>query len=245
VSRLIFNKPSYFRKFKKIAEEFNFVNENANNHSAVDIVRPFECDRNRVKKQSEPDFYDYEFPPTSYSLGYSLKSTPTEWKRHNELVKSSILGKYIDPNDISPGKLSSQQFLSTLSVLAENEANIKRLIEDQKANSHGFYYVRLNINGVWRYVSVDNKLPYANGEALGAQSFPDHESELWPALIEKAYAKVYSGYDVFNRATPRENFLRDLTGAPVRKYLITDNDLPNVIRNALAASQPVLAVPKH
>ena len=41
--------------------------------------------------------------------------------------------------------------------------NIKRLIEDQKANANGFYYVRLNINGVWRYIAVDNKLPYSNG----------------------------------------------------------------------------------
>jgi hypothetical protein len=50
------------------------------------------------------------------------------------------------------------------------------LIEDQKVNSNGFYYVRLNINGVWRYIAVDNKLPASNGEALGAQSFNDTES---------------------------------------------------------------------
>jgi hypothetical protein len=66
------------------------------------------------------NFYDYEFPPTSYSLGYTLKTTPSEWKRHHEIVKTSIFGKYIDPNDVNSGKLSSGQFLSTLSVLAEN-----------------------------------------------------------------------------------------------------------------------------
>jgi hypothetical protein len=38
-------------------------------------------------------------------------------------------------------------------------------------------------------------------------------------LIEKAYAKAYNGYDVFKRNVSRESFLRDLTGAPVRKYL--------------------------
>ena len=77
------------------------------------------------------------------------------------------------------------------------------MIEDQKANANGFYYVRLNINGVWRYIAVDNKLPFAAGQALGAQSFVDNESELWAALIEKAYAKAYSGYDVFSRNVPR------------------------------------------
>lgn len=119
------------------------------------------------------------------------------------------------------------------------------MIEDQKVNGNGFYYVRLNINGVWRYIAVDNKLPFSDGEALGAQSFNDNESDLWAALIEKAYAKAYSGYDAFARNVPREYYLRDLTGAPVRKYLTTDNDFVSVVRNAIAAGQPVLAVPKQ
>lgn len=54
------------------------------------------------------------------------------------------------------------------------EINIKRLIEDQKTNLNGFYYVRLNINGIWRYIAVDNHLPFSNEEALGAQSFNDN-----------------------------------------------------------------------
>lgn len=61
----------------------------------------------------------------------------------------------------------------------------------------------MNINGVWRYIAIDDFLPFSNGEALGAQSYNDTESELWAALIEKAYAKVYSGYNVFSRPTPR------------------------------------------
>jgi hypothetical protein len=104
---------------KKIAEDFNFANENSTNHSAIDVVRPFETEKGRVKKLSDFNFIDHEFPPTSYSLGYTLKDTQSEWKRHNETVKNSVFGKYIDPNDISPGKLSSPQFLSTLSALAE------------------------------------------------------------------------------------------------------------------------------
>jgi hypothetical protein len=63
-------------------------------------------------------------------------------------------------------------------------------------------------------------------------------------LIEKAYAKAYSGYDVFKRLIPRESYLRDLTGAPVKKYLATESDLPNVIKSAISSGHVVIAVPK-
>lgn len=33
--------------------------------------------------------------------------------------------------------------------------------------------------------------------ALGARSYADAEGDLWAALIEKAYAKAYNGYNVF------------------------------------------------
>lgn len=67
---------------------------------------------------------------------------------------------------------------------------------------------------------------------------------MWAALIEKAYAKAYSGYDVFARNVPREFYLRDLTGAPVRKYLPSDAEFATAIKSAISAGQPVLAVPK-
>ena len=72
-------------------------------------------------------------------------------------------GKYIDPNDFNAGSCSSPQFLSALSGIAELEANTKRIIEDQSANSNGFYLIRLFINSVWRYIAVDNSIPFVNG----------------------------------------------------------------------------------
>ena len=140
------------------------------------------------------------------------------FKKGNQIYRNPVFGKYIDPNDIQPGTFSSPQFLSTLSCLAEREENIKRLIESQKINENGFYYVRLNINGVWRYISVDESLPEIDEIPLGARSYNDSEGDLWAALIEKAYAKAYNGYNVFKNTTiSREHYLRDLTGVPVRK----------------------------
>ena len=106
-----------------------------------------------------------------------------------------------------------------MSGISELEANTKRVIEDQSVNSNGFYLIRLFINSVWRYIAVDHSIPYVNGENAGVISY-EGDFDLQAALIEKAYAKCFGGYYSFDRVQPRENYLRDLTGAPVRKYAL-------------------------
>lgn len=64
-----FNKPGFLRKGKKVAEDFNFATENVIQHSAVDVVKPFETDRARQQKLNNFDFKDYEFPANSTVLG--------------------------------------------------------------------------------------------------------------------------------------------------------------------------------
>jgi hypothetical protein len=106
-----------------------------------------------------------------------------QWRRAQEFCNRPVFGKYVEPNDFQVGTLSCPSFLSVLSCLAERERNIKRLIESQQFNQNGFYYVRLNINGVWRYISVDDFLPIINGQNAGTQSFRDSESEISISII--------------------------------------------------------------
>lgn len=120
--------------------------------------------------------------------------------------------------------------------------NTKRLIEEQQVNSNGFYLIRLFINSVWRYITVDSKLPFVDGENAGVVSY-EGDFDLQGALIEKAYAKSFGGYDVFERPQPREYYLRDLTGAPVRKYGVDHPDIKNIVSKALSSGQVVQAVP--
>ena len=89
------------------------------------------------------------------------------------MAKSPCFGKYIDPNDIQAGRFSSPQFLSTLSCLAEKESNIKKIIEDQKFNIDGFYFIRIFLNSVWRYVMIDDNVPLLKGLPACATSFLD------------------------------------------------------------------------
>lgn len=49
--------------------------------------------------------------------------------------------------------------------------------------------IRLFVNGVWRKVIIDDKLPASKSGQLLC-SFSNDRSELWVSLIEKAYLKV-------------------------------------------------------
>ena len=65
----------------------------------------------------------------------------------------------IDPNDIKQGELGNCYFLSALSSLAEKPERILRLFEDQDINDQGCYFVRLCVDGIWRYIVVDDFTP--------------------------------------------------------------------------------------
>ncbi|KAH7085386.1 hypothetical protein BKA63DRAFT_16658 [Paraphoma chrysanthemicola] len=60
---------------------------------------------------------------------------------------------------------------------------------------NGKYIVRLNFNGCWRKVVIDDRLPVSNTHRLLHVFDRRNPALLWPALLEKAYLKVRGGYD--------------------------------------------------
>ena len=198
-------------------------------HCVQDVLRPIECERHMISKFRQPDFKDSEFPQHPSVFSAQQKTYEFTWDRHHG--RNINFGKYIDPNDIRPGTISSPEFLSILACLAEKEQNVKRIIEDQKVSQDGFYMVRVNIGGVWRYIFVDDYIPMQGPEPAGACSYPDQEIDAWVALTEKAYAKAYnSNYGIFEQVISHEHYLRDLTGAPIQTFQPNDPDVSLAIR---------------
>ncbi|KAM0716153.1 hypothetical protein Q7P37_008667 [Cladosporium fusiforme] len=62
-------------------------------------------------------------------------------------------------------------------------------------SENGKYIVRLNFNGCYRKVVIDDTLPTSNTSRVIHVVDRRNPGLLWPALLEKAYLKVRGGYD--------------------------------------------------
>ena len=154
------------------------------------------------------DEVDLKFKPNDKSLCPNMENFK-EWPE--KVIKSDIenweLIKWKKYNNIKmfSGKNSPQldnirqgeyigdcYFLSALGSLCEKGDYLKNLVKKVKK---GVYKVKLNINGKWKYVLVDNYYPniFNNGKysLCFGSSF---KKELWVSLFEKAWAKVNGCY---------------------------------------------------
>lgn len=111
-------------------------------------------------------------------------------------------------------------FLSALSVLASYERGtlIRKLFpggQGPDASRVGAYAVRICHSGAWKTVYIDDQLPCSGGGRFAIQ--PAYASlnnrVLWPALVEKALAKLSGGYRDIVGGLPLEA-LHLLTGWP-------------------------------
>jgi len=182
--------------------------------------------------KSKSLFEDPHFPPNSYSLSYSgkvegdsarlgkgKKKVSTEaaeikWVRASSLFPNALL--VVDgssKDDVNQGRLGNCWFLCALVGAATIPHIFKKLVpRDQgfdKKQYAGIFHFKFWQYGSWVDVIVDDFLPTINGELLFVQS--DDRGEMWPCLVEKAYAKLHGSYDHLSGGMPVEALV-DFTG---------------------------------
>jgi len=107
--------------------------------------------------------------------------------------------------------------MSALAVVAERPDLVLRLFGDTARNQAGCYQVNLFLDGEWRAITIDDRLPCTHqqrrpdGSGL-AFSRADGQ-QLWTPLLEKAYAKAHGSYRAISGGEIAEALL-DLTGCP-------------------------------
>eukprot|EP00796_Vickermania_ingenoplastis_P011721 gene11721-8066_t len=176
-------------------------------------------------------FVDPEFPPSQASLATGAKKNfkPLAWARPSqylspEEVKEVRLFRYhIRPDSLAPGDLGDSWFTCSVAALTENSHDIREMFrhpqgkgEAAKERAIGAYRVTFNKNGWWRTVIVDDYLPISAGRAKYARS-ARAATEIWPCIIEKAFAKLHGSYGIICSGDPL-HALQDLTGFPTVRF---------------------------
>ncbi|GAA5969288.1 hypothetical protein JCM11641_007539 [Rhodosporidiobolus odoratus] len=107
--------------------------------------------------------------------------------------------------DIYQGNFGNCSFVAALIVAAEHNVRYGSKLalsclhpQDgegfPKKSSSGCHSIRLLVNGTWRKIDIDHRLPVSRSDSTSyASTWP--QEQLWPALLEKAYLCVMGGYD--------------------------------------------------
>jgi calpain-5 len=130
--------------------------------------------------------------------------------------KSKDSDDAIEPSDVNQGDLGNCWFVAGLSVVAVYPELINAVIgrHDVKKGIYEFNFWCDN-NLDTRSVCVDCRIPVMNGYPHMTNS--KTEGELWPALLEKAFAKFYGCYGALAGGKEAVAFT-NLTGKPCKIF---------------------------
>jgi hypothetical protein len=148
-------------------------------------------------------------------------------------------------DDIAQGNLGDCYFLAGLSALAQTDANL--ITQSITALGDGTYAVRFyNSNGTESYYRIDAQLPVDSNGDLVYASLTQNGSELWVALLEKAFAQFRSGQNSYSSI--EGGYLQEaytaITGQSYTSYTcrsLTAASIASTIQTALAAGHAVTA----
>ena len=194
-----------------------------------------------IDEESDPNF------PSNKSSLCPLEDNKVNWKLPNKVLSSDISGwecikwKKIENTDIFCGDdslnidnirqgeyLGDCYFLSALGTLCNITDHLNKMIHVIRARPNKtLYSVKLNLHGKWKYVLIDNFLPFVS-DSNGSNHFcfgSSFKKELWVSLFEKAWAKIngcyarigcggkcYEAFDVLTGAYSEIIKIRDIKG---------------------------------
>uniref|UniRef100_A0A3B4UJA4 Calpain-1 catalytic subunit-like n=1 Tax=Seriola dumerili TaxID=41447 RepID=A0A3B4UJA4_SERDU len=162
-------------------------------------------------------YIDEMFPPDRNSIGPGILS-PSDlarvvWVRPSKIVPNpSFVVDGVSRFDFGQGIVGNCWFLASIGALTFQNFILGQVVPlEQNFDEEycGLFHFRFWRFGRWVDVVIDDKLPTINGRLIFVHS--KDPTEFWPALLEKAYAKVCGSYSDMNAGTPSEALV-DFTG---------------------------------
>ncbi|KAG2142326.1 uncharacterized protein EDB93DRAFT_1158574 [Suillus bovinus] len=122
----------------------------------------------------------------------SLPSPSYTWKRPNYPDSSLPLL----PSDVIQNIVNDCSVCASIAVCIQHNIRFKSnlLLSSLSSSNDGRYELKVLINGDFRRIVIDDRLPFdSNNKLIGISTGP--KNQLWPSFLEKAYMKLMGGYD--------------------------------------------------
>ncbi|KAK2878554.1 hypothetical protein Q8A67_019345 [Cirrhinus molitorella] len=169
-------------------------------------------------------FVDEFFPPDPRSIGEGLLDPDVmarvEWIRPTVLCPNAaeLIVETVSRFDYAQGSVGNCWFLASVGALTFQTKLLHKVVPNGQSFSHnytGLFHFRFWRFGKWYDVVIDDKLPTYHGKLVFVRS--KTYNEFWPALLEKAYAKVCGSYADMHSGRVSEALL-DFTGGVHMHY---------------------------
>jgi calpain-15 len=193
-------KPSQFHD-----EEGKFVWESS--HKKTNLMKPTLV-RHPTLDSDDNKFIDRTFFPWVNSLfDESLnkfkkeiresKIAEIEWKRiqHAYHKNNITIAWKVKQGDVCQGQIGDWYFMAVISALAAMHPEIiSDMFLTKNFNEAGIYSMMVYVNGHRQKIVVDDYIPYDRSSR--SPSFAGKATaNIWPILLEKAWAKVWGSYE--------------------------------------------------
>ncbi|KAM3836183.1 calpain-1 catalytic subunit-like, partial [Diretmus argenteus] len=162
-------------------------------------------------------YIDEMFPPDGRSISQGILN-PSDlgrvvWLRPGKIVPNPcFVVDGVSRFDFSQGIVGNCWFLASIGALTFQNDILKQVVpleQNFEEDYCGLFHFRFWRFGRWVDVVIDDKLPTIDGRLIFVHSTTPNE--FWPALMEKAYAKVCGSYSDMTAGTPAEALV-DFTG---------------------------------
>ena len=162
-------------------------------------------DMSSNSNNKKASFIDCYFPPTNSSIcplnlnhEINVPFHNIYWLRIQEIFQNSKISIYDNLNDkiLCPnqGWIKNSNLISSLIMISKiNFEILKKLLINIQINENGQFSIAINYKGTPTLIIIDDYFPCLKGTRfpLFAKS---PSNNIWPMIIEKAFAKIYGSY---------------------------------------------------
>ena len=161
----------------------------------------------------------------------SQKEGRYSWNKLGNIFEANKLNVIKDtrdlPSDVVQGELGDCYFLSVLAAFAEDPKIIANLVDPKGKGSDGAFTANVVIHGEPVKVVVDDVFPVANDSRLAFAGVNENSGNIWPLVLEKAWAKCNKSYEDIIPGNSADAF-EFLSPAPFNTYYHNSETRPTL-----------------